>query len=106
MRVDGGCEGRHLPRKSLRQEKVPAGSVDVGDRGVPQRVEGVEPVEPRFHLPRPEGELDSALAERVRDWEQKRGSFGCNPSDVAGLVPAAVTSRLLGLTDDFPRQQS
>ena len=27
---------------------------------MPERVEGVEPVEPRLHLPRPERELDSA----------------------------------------------
>jgi len=63
MCVDGGRKGRHVPCKSLRQEKIPAHPVDVGDCRVPQGVEGVEAVEPGLHLPGPEGELDAALAD-------------------------------------------
>jgi hypothetical protein len=50
-----------MPRKSLCQEKVPAGPVDVRDRRVPQRVERVEPVEPGLYLPSPKRELNAAL---------------------------------------------
>jgi hypothetical protein len=52
-----------MPGEPLRQKQVPAGPVDVGHRGVPQRVEGIEPVESRLRLPGPEGELDAALAD-------------------------------------------
>jgi len=42
-----------MPRKPLRQKKVPAGPIDVGDRRAPERVEGIEPVEPGLGLPGP-----------------------------------------------------
>jgi hypothetical protein len=49
--------------KPLRQEEVFARAIDVGDRRMPQRVEGVEPIESRLHLPGSECELDAALAD-------------------------------------------
>jgi hypothetical protein len=49
--------------KPLRQEQVPARPVDVRDRGVPQRVERVKPIEPRLRLPGPKRKLDAALAD-------------------------------------------
>jgi len=52
-----------VPREPLRQEQVPAGPVDVGDRSMPEGVERVEAVESSLHLPGPEGELDAALAD-------------------------------------------
>jgi len=61
--IHGGGEGRDVAGEPLRQEQVPACPVDVGDRGVPERVEGVEVIESRLHLPGPECELDSALAD-------------------------------------------
>ena len=63
MSVNGGGEGRNVAGEPLRQEQVPAGPVDIGDGSVPERMEGVEPVEPRLHLPCPECKLDATLAD-------------------------------------------
>ena len=64
----------------LLQEQVPAGPVDVGDRGVPEGMEGVEAVEPGFDLPGQKSKPVAALADPNADWEQKWGSRGSNPS--------------------------
>jgi hypothetical protein len=50
-----------MPGKPLRKEEVPRRPVDVGNRGMPQRMEGVEPVEPGDDLPGAEEDLDAAL---------------------------------------------
>ena len=63
MRVDRRRQRAHMPRKPLRQEKVPACPIHVCDRGVPQGVEGVEPVKSGPHLPGPESELDSPFGD-------------------------------------------
>ena len=75
-----------MPCKPLRQKKVPAGSVDVGHRRVPERVKGVEAVESSLHLPCPERELDAALADTDTGLGAEEGIAG---------VQAFATSRLV-----------
>src|SRR5437867_4201862 len=82
----GGGEGRDVPGKPLRQEQVPAGPVDVGDRRVPQRVEGVQAVEPSLHLPGPESELDSALADADAGLGAEEGIAGFQSFATSRLV--------------------
>ncbi len=55
--VDRGRQRTHMPREPLRQEQISRTPIDVRDGRMPQCMEGIEPVEPGFHLPRPEGEL-------------------------------------------------
>src|SRR5882672_11239010 len=86
MRVDRGCKGRHVPREPLRQEEVPAGPIDVGDRRVPQRVEGIEAVESSLHLPGPEGKLDAALADAGAGLGAEEGISGSKPFPTSRLV--------------------
>ncbi len=57
--VDRCRQRAHMPREPLREEQIPRSPIDVRDRGVPQRVEGIEPIEPGLHLPGPEGELNA-----------------------------------------------
>ena len=60
MRVRRRSQGRDVPREPLRQERAPGSSVDVRYGRVPERVEGVKPIESSLHLPFPERELDPA----------------------------------------------
>jgi len=50
-----------MPREPLGEEEVMRGPVDVGNGGVAERVERVEPVEVSLLLPCPECKLDPAL---------------------------------------------
>jgi hypothetical protein len=49
--VNGRRERTRMPREPLRQEEVPAGTVNVGHGGMPHRMEGVQPVESCLDLP-------------------------------------------------------
>ncbi len=57
--VDRCRQWRDVPREPLCKEQIPRGSVDVRDRSMPKSVEGIQPVEPGLHLPRPKGELNT-----------------------------------------------
>ncbi len=59
--IHGRRQRRHVAGKPLRQEQVPRRPVDVGDRRMPQTVEGVEPIEPGPLLPVPPRELHPPL---------------------------------------------
>ncbi len=61
VRVDDRRQRARVLREPLGKEEVPRRPVDVGDRRVPQRVDGVEPVEPGDDLPSAEEDLDAAL---------------------------------------------
>ena len=76
MRIYRGRQRACMPRKPLRQEQVPAGPVNVGHGGVAEGVERVEAVESGLHLPRPEGELDAALADADAGLGAKEGISG------------------------------
>lgn len=46
MSVGHDCQRTHVPRESLREEKIPRHTIDVRHRCVRQRVERVETIEP------------------------------------------------------------
>jgi hypothetical protein len=73
--VAGMCVNRRRERarvtgEPLREEEIPRGSVDVGDRRVAECVKGVEAVEPCADLQRTDGHLDSA----ARDAPAREGA--------------------------------
>jgi len=75
-----------VPREPLRQEKVPASPVDIGHRRMPERVEGIEPIESRLHLPCPEGELNAALADADARLGAEEGIAGLQSLPTSRLV--------------------
>src|SRR2546426_6296832 len=76
-----------MPRESLRQEQIPRGSVDVRDRRMAQRVEGIEPVDSRPHLPGPEGELDASGRDAGAALVAEERVLGAYPFTSRTLVP-------------------
>jgi len=69
-----------MSRKSLREKQIPGSSVHVGHRSVPQRVQGIETIEPSSYLPVLEIAWTRRLEIRWPDWLQKRGESGSRPS--------------------------
>ena len=65
-----------MPRKPLRQEQVPRGPVDVRDRGVPERMEWVQPIEPRLDLQLTEQHLHAALRDPPAGLGAEEGRVG------------------------------
>ena len=61
MGVPHGGRWTGVPGEPLRQEEVSRRPIGARDRRVPQRVEGVEPVEPGDDLPGAEEDPDPAL---------------------------------------------
>jgi hypothetical protein len=49
--VRDGSQRARVPGESLGEEEVPRGPINIGDGGMAQRVEGVQPVEPGDDLP-------------------------------------------------------
>jgi hypothetical protein len=66
-----------MPREPLREEQVLRRPIDIRDRRVPERVEGVEAIEARLDLKLAEEDLDSTLREPSSGLgaEQRRGGF-------------------------------
>ena len=56
-----------VPREPLREEQVPRGPVDVGDRSVAERMEGVETIEACDQLPSAEEDLDPLSGLRIEE---------------------------------------
>ena len=76
MSVDGRRQWAHVPGEPLRQEQVPRRPVDVRDGRVTQRVEPVNPVEPRPSLPRRPSVLDATLGDPTTGLAHEQGRSG------------------------------
>src|SRR5262245_55562691 len=88
MRVDGRGLDVRVPSDATAQQEVPAAlAAKVGDRGVPQVVEGVVVVEARDALPAAEHRTDAPHAEA--------GPSLRNEERTARLEGGAVRSKVL-----------